>query len=159
MSATPASILPDRQRRLLAFMGIDVYVRRGAASPPEESASAAQPLHAEVRPAPAAAPYAPAQPAPRLLVRVDGNAQALLARHRRLVDHVVASLGIERTCVRIDQGKAASATVPLLCLGTTAGDHPRAILGPPLAALAASGAAKAGLWRELRRLRVELERA
>ena len=93
-----------------------------------------------------------------LLLRLDGDARALVARHGRLIDHVVAALGIERAKVRIDHGGDAPATVPLLCLGGAPGDHPRAILGPPLATLAASGPAKAALWRALRRARAGIGR-
>lgn len=140
MSALAASTLPDRQRRLLAYMGIELYVRRGAA--------------AAGAPAPATTPApAPAAATLQLLVRLDGDAPPLLARHRRLVEHLIAALGVDRACARIDSGGTAPVDVALLCLGAAPGDHPRALLGPPLAALAASGRAKAGLWRELRRFR------
>ncbi len=156
MSATPAMVLPERQRRLLGFMGIELYVRRGARGVPDAATPVAEPG--------AGALYsrrdaAPAEALPALLLRLEGDARALLARHGRLIDHVVAALGIERAKVRIDHGGDAPATVPLLCLGGTPGDHPRAILGPPLATLAASGPAKAALWRALRRARTGIGRS
>lgn len=150
MSAAIAMALPERQRQLLAHMGIEVYVRRVARAEHGES-------DGRVDAAPARGPAVPAvEPAPRLLLRIDGDARSLLARHGRLVDHLVAALGLERASARIDGAAAAPAGVPVLCLGAAPGDHPRAILAPPLPALAASGRAKAGLWRQLRRLRVEL---
>ena len=150
MSAAIAMALPERQRQLLAHMGIEVYVRRAARG--ERAAPAGR-----VDAPPPRGPAVPAaEPAPRLLLRIDGDARALLARHGRLVDHLVAALGLERASARIDVGATAPAGVPVLCLGAAPGDHPRAILAPPLPALAASGRAKASLWRELRRLRVEL---
>jgi len=153
MSAAIAMALPERQRQLLAHMGIEVYVRRVARAEHGES-------DGRVDAAPARGPPVPAvEPAPRLLLRIDGDARSLLARHGRLVDHLVAALGLERASARIDGAAAAPAGVPVLCLGAAPGDHPRAILAPPLPALAASGRAKAGLWRALRRLRAELEGA
>ena len=150
MSAAIAMALPERQRQLLAHMGIEVYVRRVARAEHGES-------DGRVDAAPARGPAVPAvEPAPRLLLRIDGDARSLLARHGRLVDHLVAALGLERASARIDGAAAAPAGVPVLCLGAAPGDHPRAILAPPLPALAASGRAKASLWRELRRLRMEL---
>jgi len=156
MSATPSLLLPERQRRLLGFMGIELYVQRGARGAPDAATPAAEPR--------AGAPYsrrapAPAEPMPQLLLRLDGDARALVARHGRLIDHVVAALGVERAKVRIDHGGDVPATVPLLCLGGAPGGHPRAILGPPLATLAASGPAKAALWRALRRARAGIGEA
>lgn len=149
MSAAIAMALPERQRQLLAHMGIEVYVRRAARAERTEPAGRVE--------APPRAPPAPAvEVAPRLLLRIDGDAGSLLARHGRLVGHLVAALGLERGSARIDGAATAPAGVPVLCLGAAPGDHPRAILAPPLPALAASGRAKAGLWRQLRRLRVEL---
>lgn len=150
MSAAIAMALPERQRQLLAHMGIEVYVRRAA------RAERAAPAGRVDAPPPRGPAVPAAEPAPRLLLRIDGDARALLARHGRLVDHLVAALGLERASARIDVGATAPAGVPMLCLGAAPGDHPRAILAPPLPALAASGRAKASLWRELRRLRVEL---
>ena len=151
MSAAIAMALPERQRQLLAHMGIEVYVRRVARTERTEPAGRVDAPQPSAPAAPAAA-----DAAPRLLLRIDGDARSLLARHGRLVDHLVAALGLERASARIDGGASAPAGVPVLCLGAAPGDHPRAILAPPLPALAASGRAKAGLWRELRRLRVEL---
>ena len=153
MSATPSMLLPERQRRLLGFMGIELYERRGARKAPDAAAQA--PMRHADTPAARRAP-APTEALPLLVLRLDGNARELVGRHGRLIDHVVAALGVDRAKVRIDHGGDAPASVPLLCLGGAPGGHPRAILGPPLATLAASGPAKAALWRALRRARADI---
>ncbi len=57
MSATPSLLLPERQRRLLGFMGIELYVQRGARGAPDAATPAAEPragaLYSRRAPAPA----------------------------------------------------------------------------------------------------------